>query len=514
MLYLIVESTIMTKLFISAEVLEKMVCLTCKHYLSVFPISTKNDSSGAICGRCKVTDENKFIRDEAYEGIAQYLLFPCMHSSNGCKEHLTPPKLEEHEKCCPLRKFDCPSMSYSKCQWQGPRKEMVAHFQVKHPNLLLNTATFELSFLNSQEENLLLCKGEELFIVKKEIDSRKELFFCSVLHLKAKEDDETFNYFLKVESGNKNYFYRGPEKTTKEDESTKLTADFLREQLHDPASIVVNIEIVKPTKMQLDVSEQAKVAEEVKKNTNINWDLLSELECPVCYEYMLPPIFQCLNGHSICQTCKVLVTECPMCKNPVQDTQNFVLEKMTQYLDYPCKFHKMGCTFSCKSTEIQNHENGCEFGPFDCPLKEFFNCQWNSNSSEIVEHLENNHDEHILKTDKVDVPFNRDELNEKIYLIKFSKKCFKLLFKYNEERFYWVVQLVGPSNESKNYRFEVDIVDLSGNKRRYYLTGLVSPLAEKNDSFKNPNKYIMVTLEQVSGFIKNVLSFRMRIIKD
>lgn len=33
-------------------------------------------------------------------------------------------------------------------------------------------------------------------------------------------------------------------------------------------------------------------------------ELLSLFECPVCYEYILPPAFQCCQGHPICQTCK------------------------------------------------------------------------------------------------------------------------------------------------------------------------------------------------------------------
>ena len=32
-------------------------------------------------------------------------------------------------------------------------------------------------------------------------------------------------------------------------------------------------------------------------------DLLPHFECPVCFGYILPPIFQCTNGHLICNTC-------------------------------------------------------------------------------------------------------------------------------------------------------------------------------------------------------------------
>ena len=39
-------------------------------------------------------------------------------------------------------------------------------------------------------------------------------------------------------------------------------------------------------------------------------------ECPVCLVEMIPPtkIFQCINGHSLCEKCKDNVTTCPSCR--------------------------------------------------------------------------------------------------------------------------------------------------------------------------------------------------------
>ena len=41
-------------------------------------------------------------------------------------------------------------------------------------------------------------------------------------------------------------------------------------------------------------------------------------ECPVCFVEMVPPmkIFQCINGHSLCENCKdnKNVTTCPSCR--------------------------------------------------------------------------------------------------------------------------------------------------------------------------------------------------------
>jgi E3 ubiquitin-protein ligase SIAH1 len=43
-------------------------------------------------------------------------------------------------------------------------------------------------------------------------------------------------------------------------------------------------------------------------------EVLEELKCPVCVEYMMPPIPMCQNGHNICNTCRQKVNQCPTCK--------------------------------------------------------------------------------------------------------------------------------------------------------------------------------------------------------
>ena len=40
-------------------------------------------------------------------------------------------------------------------------------------------------------------------------------------------------------------------------------------------------------------------------------EIEAELECPVCMEMALPPIYQCEEGHIICSSCKPLLTNCP-----------------------------------------------------------------------------------------------------------------------------------------------------------------------------------------------------------
>lgn len=68
-----------------------------------------------------------------------------------------------------------------------------------------------------------------------------------------------------------------------------------------------------------------------------------ELECPICYEIMAPPsrIWQCRQGHVICEPCKERVRppgglatnlQCPTCKTAPFIGRNLALERISQKL--------------------------------------------------------------------------------------------------------------------------------------------------------------------------------------
>ena len=97
-------------------------------------------------------------------------------------------------------------------------------------------------------------------------------------------------------------------------------------------------------------------------------DLLNELECPVCLEYLMPPIVFCLNGHNVCPRCRPKLKVCPNCRQPFVNIRNIALEKMSRQIEYPCIYRRSGCmeiiTFDLK----QQHEKMCTFNKHNCPL--------------------------------------------------------------------------------------------------------------------------------------------------
>lgn len=69
--------------------------------------------------------------------------------------------------------------------------------------------------------------------------------------------------------------------------------------------------------------------------SQISKSLQDALECPVCLEYMIPPITMCSSGHSLCQACRPRLTRCPTCRQPLLGIRNYALEHLARELQLP-----------------------------------------------------------------------------------------------------------------------------------------------------------------------------------
>ena len=97
-------------------------------------------------------------------------------------------------------------------------------------------------------------------------------------------------------------------------------------------------------------------------------DFTSMFECPVCFDYVLPPIMQCQNGHLVCSSCRTKLSSCPTCRVPIANNiRNLFMEKLASTMMFPCKYSSSGCPASLTHTDKIEHEESCEFKPYSCP---------------------------------------------------------------------------------------------------------------------------------------------------
>lgn len=121
-------------------------------------------------------------------------------------------------------------------------------------------------------------------------------------------------------------------------------------------------------------------------------DLYANLECPVCSNYMAPPIPECINRHSICKYCFQKVTSCPLCRAPKHGHGiSFTLGEIYDMLIIPCRFRDRGCQYSCKGEHLYKHEMVCELRTRLCPVRKSLDCFWEGPDPEIRNHLVSRH---------------------------------------------------------------------------------------------------------------------------
>ena len=90
--------------------------------------------------------------------------------------------------------------------------------------------------------------------------------------------------------------------------------------------------------------------------------LLEILECPVCCNVpRSPPVFQCSNGHMVCQDCRPKLAVCHSCREPQDEIRNRALERLLDIIPLECSFAKNGCNGSMTGENLHEHEKQCQF---------------------------------------------------------------------------------------------------------------------------------------------------------
>ena len=498
------------------EALPHLKCSACTKHLSYFPVYVSQNSEstklGTLCGRCSenlIVNERNYVRDTLYETMAQFIKFPCIYHSEGCIESLIPADVPNHERNCPYRIISCAL----DCVWQGTVHELCTHIEDTHQNVLIRNGEFEMDILNSYETYSFLVHEDEIFNLKRKYNSTDKIFTCSLFSYKVLDTVTNHYYEVTVFNGNRNLSVKFPLRRAenfKEDNVTVIDVEKVKRQLDDPSIIIGSIRI-----FTLDNQKEEKP---IPKNpyTELELSMLNELECPVCFEYMIPPIFQCDGGHSICSNCKSQIKECPTCKEEIDDTHNFALEKMAQLIHYRCKFNELGCNYRAKPDEMKQHQTFCLFGPHQCPLKDYENCKWAHAAKEIYPHIVSKHHENLLEIDHVQVFMGDDYLTQEedlCYIKKFSDALFKLHYRFSQNCFYWSMQLIGPPDEARKYRFEIDVLDNTNSNQKIFLRNFCAPLTDKNETFNEDSPHVFLKLEQIQPLLTDQLNYFIRIIK-
>ena len=193
--------------------------------------------------------------------------------------------------------------------------------------------------------------------------------------------------------------------------------------------------------------------------------LLSVMKCPVCNEYMVPPITLCVNGHNVCGICKPKLDVCPTCRDLFLGVKNEALEKLAREVKYPCSYQKFGCKEVLALYMLVEHQSKCPNGQLTCPAAKHplyvQSCDWIGNYKEVKNHLVEKHLEMCVDYGVV----------ESRTIHAFSNLCGfdKFVFVYDEVFFRTVsmmndmlcvaVQYIGQPENAAKYQYRVKLVN-------------------------------------------------------
>lgn len=202
-----------------------------------------------------------------------------------------------------------------------------------------------------------------------------------------------------------------------------------------------------------------------------NADLASIFECPVCFDYVLPPILQCSSGHLVCSNCRPKLSCCPTCRGQLAGIRNLAMEKVANTVSFPCKYASAGCEVNLPHTEKPEHEESCEFRPYSCPCPGA-SCKWQGSLDSVMPHLMHAH-KSITTLQGEDIVFLATDINlpgavDWVMMQSCFGHHFMLVLEKQEkyegvQQFYAIVQLIGTRKQAESFVYRLE---LNGNRRR------------------------------------------------
>ncbi|KAI4458138.1 e3 ubiquitin-protein ligase siah2 [Holotrichia oblita] len=209
-------------------------------------------------------------------------------------------------------------------------------------------------------------------------------------------------------------------------------------------------------------------------------EISSTMECPICMEYMVAPIFVCSGGHSLCGKCYPKVKKCPMCFVPLGKTRNYALESLMEALAISnqdiipsvreCPFSKDGCQKILSSCDYDEHKSRCPYRKFKCIfyVDEDFSesCTYVGRRLDLKQHVLHKHKHDVFDHEEDMLSLELPFLSEQRFVYH-EKDIFYFHVQEKEGVMYWWLQHLGDPRKGSEYSYTVRIFTRPYTHREY-----------------------------------------------
>lgn len=299
------------------------ICSNCKKQLNVTPVYCveRNNQIEEICGRCVAIADSygktKKWRQYVFEKFGKFFTFPCSNKKFGCKTVLYWDDVVAHEKICSFQGINCPVahkhlFPEEICTWEGNVKNFNQHIEESHKNYVLNPV--QINWSDCKESMIFFTNvGTQIITVAIKYE-QESTYYCLLMVNGSDIESQCYRYQLELFDENKSNsiilrksrleplsFMR--ENLNNHDKMLEIDLIKIRQMLKHTRHIIGRFGIVRKPKKEIALLAGSKNVElltapltQPKEFKVVDEKLLQELECPVCSEYMIPPIYICKTG--------------------------------------------------------------------------------------------------------------------------------------------------------------------------------------------------------------------------
>jgi E3 ubiquitin-protein ligase SIAH1 len=250
---------------------------------------------------------------------------------------------------------------------------------------------------------------------------------------------------------------------------------------------------------------------------SVNDSIVSLFECPVCYEYLTPPIYQCKNAHNICSKCKEHITKCPTCGEIYLDSRSVFVEQIAERLLYPCKNLEVGCYEKYSLQDIEKHHEVCSHRMYECLPGKADNCKWKGRSFDILTHMMDAHASSCWMVDENNIlyDYNVFEGVEDLQLVSAYHEVFWYNFKCDatKQKLFLAVQYIGPQELACTFTYEFELCADTDEEKSIIIKNRTRPDTEKLNDIYDSASCIVLDFATVKHFVdsNNSVSFCLRL---
>ncbi|CAB3243923.1 unnamed protein product [Arctia plantaginis] len=232
---------------------------------------------------------------------------------------------------------------------------------------------------------------------------------------------------------------------------------------------------------------------------DFNQSLLRLLECPVCLEWMEPPISQCRRGHLVCSRCRARLTACPVCRTPFSSVRNRAMEGVAEMLRYPCRH---GCGREVRLRKRAPHEASCPARRYVCPAPACARLPALPHT-ELAHHFQTSHPLLVKMGCKHKFSTKVNSEQHDTWIIRALDEFFHLRVDIDIRTWGVIVYVayIGPKRNANSYTYEVTVEGQHNSRKLVYTRATHSDLESSSVNVSRQDCFHL-TLDQALNFLR------------